>query len=78
MEIGVQEEFAIVLMQKDGLTDNGGHHGAMKESAIPVNNMKNALENLMVKALVMEPGVGTEREIQDVRPHLVKILHDWL
>ena len=39
MEIGVQEEFAIVLMQKDGLRDNGGDHGAMKESVTPVKIM---------------------------------------
>ena len=76
LEIRALGEFAIVLMQRVGLKAFGANHGAIKESAIPVNNMKNALENLMVKALVMEPGVGTEREILDVRPHLVKILHD--
>ena len=76
LEIRVQGEFAIVLTQRGGSKAFGGNHGAIKESAILVNNTKNALENLMVKVLVMEPGVGTEREIQDVRPHLVKILHD--
>ena len=43
MEKGVQEEFAIVLMQKDGWMDNGGHHGAMKGSVTPVKSIINAL-----------------------------------
>ena len=43
MEKGVQEEYAIVLMQQDGLMDNGGDHGAMKESVTPVKSMMNAL-----------------------------------
>ena len=42
MEKGVQEVFAIVLMQKDGLKDNGGDHGAMKESVTQVKSMMNA------------------------------------
>ena len=42
MEKGVQEVFAIVLMQKNGLKDNGADHGAMKESATQVKSMMNA------------------------------------
>ena len=69
-------EFAIVLTHQDGLKAFGENHGAIKENVLPVKNMKNALENLMVLVLAMEPGVGREREIQDVQPYLVKLPND--
>ena len=76
LEIRELGEFAIALTQRGGLRAFGGNHGAMKESAILVKHMINALENLMEKVLVTEPGVGTKREIRDVQSNPVKLLND--
>ena len=72
LEPEVLGDGATARRQKDGQSEIGGNHGAVKENVTPDNHSMIAGEKIMVIHLVMVRGVGMRGEIQNVQSHQVK------